>query len=192
MLLLYQYARKKSMNKLHVNTSSIHNTTPRLTSNGHIDLHQARKTQPNLKIKKQEHVSRTPAFVFGGISIILFLIKLFEAVPNAEHIHNAESTVVKTVAGAHVAGALVPKVSAVVGADIALEAAVMIRLEDIENTGVTVAVSVACFGEVTVFKMLYVSDMSESNPVTVLAHYVCYVVVGVCIKASGAEGDASL
>ena len=93
--------------------------------------------------------------------MILF-IKSVKHIPNAEHIHNAERAVIESVSGTYVTGSLVPKVSAVVGTDITLESAVVVCLEDLKNTRITVAVAMACLGEVSVFKMLYVSDMSIS------------------------------
>ena len=100
----------------------------------------------------------------------LFFIKLFKHIPYAEHIHNAERAVVQTVAGTHVSGLLIPEMSAVVGTDVAVIATVVVSLEDLKNTCVTVAISVARLGEVAIGEVLYVSDMSESDSVAVLSY----------------------
>ena len=93
----------------------------------------------------------------------VLLVDFFEHIPNAKHIHNAERAVVKTVAGTNVSGLLVPEVSAVVGTDVTVVATVVVSLKDIENAGVTVAISVARLGEVTVLEVLNVSDVSKCN-----------------------------
>jgi hypothetical protein len=65
-----------------------------------------------------------PFLLFGG----LLFLKSVQHIPNAEHIHNAERAVIKTVSGTHVAGSLVPKVSSVVGANVSVKTALVIRL----------------------------------------------------------------
>ena len=77
-----------------------------------------------------------------------------------------------------------------VGTDISLKAAIVVSLENFKNTGITVAIAVARLREVSVLEMLYVSDVSECDSVTVLANDVCNVVFGVCAKASRAKGEA--
>ena len=68
--------------------------------------------------------------------------------------------------------------SAVVRADISLVTAVVICLQHFKYACISVTVSVTCLGEVAVFKMLDVSDMSESYSVTVFANDFRNVVVG--------------
>ena len=121
--------------------------------------------------------------------LYLFTRKLVQHIPYSEHIHNAESTVVQTVTGTHVSGTFVPEVSAVVGTDVSLKAAVVVCLENIKNTRVAVAVAVACLGEVSVFKVLDVTDVGKSYSVTMLANDICNIVVGICTKASGAKSE---
>ena len=66
--------------------------------------------------------------------------------------------------------------SAVVGTDVALEAAIVVSLEDLKNTRVAVAVAVAGLGEVAILKVLDVTHMSEGDPVAMLADDFCHVV----------------
>ena len=124
------------------------------------------------------------------IFVLLLIFKLIKHIPDTEHIHNAERAVIETVSGTDVAGAFIPKVSAVVGTDISLKSSVVVRLEDIKNAGIAVAIAVARLGEVAIGEMLYVSDVSESYSVTMLANDVCNVIFGVCTKASRAKREA--
>ena len=77
-----------------------------------------------------------------------------------------------------------------VGTDIALEAAVVVSLQDIQNAGVAVAVAVGSFREVTVVKVLDITDVGESDAVAVLADDVGNIVVGVGVQRAGAQGQA--
>ena len=55
----------------------------------------------------------------GQKLLILLFIQAVEQIPDAEHILDAEGTVILAVAGAAVAGAFLPQLTAVVGANIA-------------------------------------------------------------------------
>ena len=48
----------------------------------------------------------------------------------------------------------------------------------------------ACLGEVTVFKVLYVSDVSKRDSIAMLTNDIRDVIVRVCVKASRAESQA--
>ena len=80
--------------------------------------------------------------------------------------------------------------SAVVGANIAVETTVVVRLQNIENTGVAVAITMARLGKIPVLKMLYVADMRERDSITMLSDDVCHIVVGVGVQATRTEGEA--
>ena len=77
-----------------------------------------------------------------------------------------------------------------VGPDVALVAAVVVRPENVQNAGVAVAVPVGRLGEVPVGEMLHVADVGEGNAAAVLAHDVRHVVVRVGVQAAGAECQA--
>ena len=62
--------------------------------------------------------------------------------------------------------------SAVVGTNVALEAGVVVCLQNIENTGIAVTISVRRLGEISVFKVLYVSDVSKGNSRAMLSYYI--------------------
>ena len=50
--------------------------------------------------------------------------------------------------------------TAVVGTDVAFVAALVICLQDFQNAGLAVTVTVGSFGEVTILEMLDVTDVS--------------------------------
>ena len=89
---------------------------------------------------------------------MLFTSLLVQHVPHAQHVHDTQSPIVQTVAGTDITGTLIPQVTAVVGTDVALEAAVVVSLQDVQNAGIAVAVTMGSFGEVAVFEMLDVAD----------------------------------
>ena len=55
---------------------------------------------------------------------------------------DAEGTVILAVAGAAVAGAFLPQLTAMVGADIALKAVVVVSAQDLDDAGLTAAIAV--------------------------------------------------
>ena len=114
-------------------------------------------------------------------------VEFSEGVKAAEQVHDAECTVIQSVAGS---AFLTPDMSSVVRADIAGEAAVMVCLYDIEYSDITVAVAVRCLGEITVRKMLYISYMCKGNSAAVFSYYVSYIVCRVRAKRAGAERQA--
>lgn len=79
----------------------------------------------------------------GQKLLILLFIQAVEQIPDAEHILDAEGTVILAVAGAAVAGAFLPQLTAVVGADIALKAVVVVSAQDLDDAGLTAAIAVA-------------------------------------------------
>ena len=80
--------------------------------------------------------------------------------------------------------------ASVVGANVALKAAVMVGLENVQNPRIAVAVAVAGFGEVAVLKMLYVADVGKGDAVAMLTHDGRHVIVGIRAQATRAEGQA--
>ena len=58
----------------------------------------------------------------------------------------------------------------------------MVCLEDFKNAGIAVAIAVACLGEVSVFKVLHVSDVRKGDSVAMLANDVGHIVFGVGAK----------
>ena len=68
-----------------------------------------------------------------------------------------------------------------VGTDVSFKATVVVCLEDFKNSGISIAVTVACLGKISVFKMLYVSNMCKCDSIAMLTDYLCNVVFGVCI-----------
>ena len=58
----------------------------------------------------------------------LLAFQLVQHIPHAKHVHDAQGTVIQAVAGTAVAGTLTPQVTAVVGTDVALKAAVVVSL----------------------------------------------------------------
>ncbi len=61
-------------------------------------------------------------------SLCALTVQLVQHIPHTEHVHDAQSPVVETVAGADTARLLVPQMTAVIRADIALVAAVVVSL----------------------------------------------------------------
>ena len=77
-----------------------------------------------------------------------------------------------------------------VGADVALEAAVMVGAQDLDDAGLAAAVAVGSLGEVAVGEVMDVADVCECDAVAVLADDLSHIVVGVGVQAAGAEGQA--
>ena len=77
-----------------------------------------------------------------------------------------------------------------VGADVALEAAVMVGAQDLDDAGLAAAVAVSSLGEVAVGEVVDVADVAEGNAVAVLTDDLGTVIVGVCVQAAGAQGQA--
>ena len=67
----------------------------------------------------------------------------------------------QAVAGTAGAGALALNLTAVVGTDIALKAAVVIGLYDVQDVGIAVAVPVRGLGEIAVEEVLYIADVGK-------------------------------
>ena len=78
----------------------------------------------------------------GGLLRLLLLVQTVEQVPDAQHVLDAQRTVILAVAGAAGAGAFLPQLAAVVGADVALKAAVMVGAQDLDDAGLAAAVAV--------------------------------------------------
>ena len=78
----------------------------------------------------------------------------------------------------------------VVRADIALEPAVMVCLEDIQDACVPVAVPVAGLGEIPVLEVLHIADMGKRDPVAVLADNAGHIVLRIRVQAAGTKGKA--
>ena len=78
----------------------------------------------------------------------------------------------------------------VLGADVALEAAVMVGAQDLDDAGLAAAVAVGSLGEVAVGEVMDVADVSESDAVAVLADDLGNIVVGVGVQAAGAQSQA--
>ena len=115
---------------------------------------------------------------------------LIQHIPHAQHIHDAQSAVVQAVTGADIAGAFIPQVTAMVGTDVALEAAVVVSLQDVQNAGLAVAVTMAGLGEVAIVEVLDVTNVGKGNAVAVLANDLRNIVVGVGVQRTGAQGQA--
>ncbi len=98
--------------------------------------------------------------------------------------------VVQAVARVDGAWALVPQVPAVVGTDVTVEAAVVVRLENVQNTRIPITAQVAGLREVSVWEMFHVPDVGEGDAVAMLAHDVRHVVVGIGVQAARAQGQA--
>ena len=109
----------------------------------------------------------------GGLDASL----LVQHVPCAQHVHDTQSTVVQAVAGTDGAGAFAPQVTAVVRTDVAFVTALVVSLQDLQDAGLTVAVTVGSFGEVTVLEVLDVTDVSESDAVAVLTDNVGLTII---------------
>ena len=77
-----------------------------------------------------------------------------------------------------------------VGADIALEAAVVVGFQNLQNAGLAVAVAVRRLGEVAVREVLHIADVRERNAVAVPAHDGGDVVCGIGVERAGAERQA--
>ena len=107
----------------------------------------------------------------------LLTLELIEHIPHAQHIHDAQRTVIQAVTRTAVARALAPEVTAMVRTDVALVAAIMIGLEDLQNAGLTVAIAVAGLREVSVLEVLDIADVRKSDAVAVLANDLSNVVV---------------
>ena len=71
--------------------------------------------------------------------------------------------------------------ASVVRADIALEPAVMVCLDNVQNTGFPVAVTVTGLGEISVRELLDIPNMGKSNAVSVFAYDGSLVVVRIGI-----------
>ena len=109
------------------------------------------------------------------------MIQFIQHIPNAKHIHNTKGAVVKTVTGTNFAGTFIPQMSAVIGTNVTFKTAVVIGFQNFQNACVTVAIPMACFGEVTVFKMFYISNMRKGNAAAVLANNFSNIVIGVSV-----------
>lgn len=69
----------------------------------------------------------------------------------------------QAVAGTAGAGALALNLTAVVGTDIALKAAVVIGLYDVQDVGIAVTVPVRGLGEIAVEEVLYIADVGKGD-----------------------------
>ena len=72
--------------------------------------------------------NKRPTSGLGG----LLLVQAVEEIPDAQHILDTQGTVILAVTGAAVAGTFLPQLTAMVGADDAVEAAVMVGAEDLK------------------------------------------------------------
>ena len=123
-------------------------------------------------------------------SAVLLFVQTIQQVPDAEHVLHAEGAVVLAVAGAAFAGAFLPQLAAMVGANAAVKAAVVVGAQDLDDAGLAAAVAVGSLGEVTVLEVMDVAHMGERDAVAVLAHDGGHIVVGVGVHAAGAERQA--
>ena len=64
-----------------------------------------------------------------------------------------------------------------VGADIALVAAVMVGAQDLDDAGLAAAVAVSSLGEVAIGEVVDVADVGKCNAVAVLADDLSNIVV---------------
>ena len=94
---------------------------------------------------------------------LLLRVQLVQHIPDAPHIHDTQGAVVQAVAGPAGAGALALNLTAVVGTDIALKAAVVIGLYDVQDVGIAVAVPVRGLGEIAVEEVLYIADVGKGD-----------------------------
>ena len=83
-----------------------------------------------------------------------------------------------------------PDVAAVVGADVAGKAAVVVGLDDVQNPHIAVTVPVGHFAEVAVGKVLDVADMGKGDAVAVGADDICHIVLGVGAQGARAQAQA--
>ena len=123
-------------------------------------------------------------------SAVLLFVQTIQQIPDAEHVLHAEGTVVLAVAGAAVAGAFLPQLTAVVGTDAAVEAAVVVGAQDLDDAGLAATIAVGSLREVTVLEVVDVAHMGEGDAVAMLAHNGGHIVVGVGVHAAGAQGQA--
>ena len=66
----------------------------------------------------------------------------------------------------------------------------MVGAQDLDDAGLAAAVAVSSLGEVAVGEVVDVADVSKCNTVAVLADDLSNIVVGVCVQAAGAQGQA--
>ena len=77
-----------------------------------------------------------------------------------------------------------------VGTNVSVEPTIVVRFKDFKYPRIAVAISMACFTKITVFKVFYIADMRKRNSVTMLSYDFRYVVVGVGIQATRTERQA--
>ena len=119
--------------------------------------------------------------------ILFFLLKLFQHIPAAPKVHDAQSSVIEAVAGA---AFLSPDMAAVVGTDIPFIAAVVVGFHDLQYSHVAVAVSMGGFREVAVVKMFHIADMGKGDSGAVSADDISHMVLLICPQRAGAEAEA--
>src|SRR5699024_2842838 len=100
--------------------------------------------------------------------LVLFFVQAVQQIPDAQHVLGAQRTVILAVAGAAAAGAFLPQLAAVVGADVPFKAAVVVGAQDLDDAGLAAAVAVGRFTKVAVGEVVDVADVGEGDAVAVL------------------------